>query len=131
MEGFWKASALVLITVILGLAVGKREKDISVLLTMAACCMVGALILSYLEPVLALLWEMESLAQFQGGILAVLLKAAGVAFVAELAGMICKDAGNDSLGKTIQMLGSVTMLSLSLPVFRTFLALIQEILGQL
>lgn len=130
MDGFWKASAAVLLTVVLVLALGKREKDISVLLTMAVCCMVTAVAMRYLEPVLDLLWEVEAMANVQDGMMEILMKAVGIGLVVEIAGMICSDAGNSSLGKTIQMLGTVVILSLSIPLFRGFLTLIQEILGQ-
>ena len=130
MDEFWKASAAVLLTVVLILALGKREKDISVLLTMAVCCMVTAVAMSYLEPVLDLLWEVEAMANVQDGMMEILMKAVGIGLVVEIAGMICSDAGNSSLGKTIQMLGTVVILSLSIPLFRGFLTLIQEILGQ-
>lgn len=130
MDEFWKASAAVLLTVVLVLALGKREKDISVLLTMAVCCMVTAVAMSYLEPVLDLLWEVEAMANVQDGMMEILMKTVGIGLVVEIAGMICTDAGNSSLGKTIQMLGTVVILSLSIPLFRGFLTLIQEILGQ-
>ena len=131
MADFWKAAALGLLTVLLGLAMGKREPDIHALLGMAACCIVGIFAMSYLEPVLDLLWELEDLGQMQGGMLEILLKAVGIALVAEIAGMICADAGNGSLGKTLQMLGSAVIMYLSVPVFRAFITMIQEILGEL
>lgn len=124
-------AAAILVTVVLGLAVGKQEKDITVLLTMAACCMAGVAAVNYLEPVLDLLWELESLGQLQGGMLGILLKAVGITLVAEIAGMICTDAGNGSLAKTLQMLGSAVILYLSIPIFQAFLTLIREILGEL
>lgn len=131
MAAFWKVAAAILVTVVLGLAVGKQEKDITVLLTMAACCMAGVAAVNYLEPVLDLLWELESLGQLQGGMLGILLKAVGITLVAEIAGMICTDAGNGSLAKTLQMLGSAVILYLSIPIFQAFLTLIREILGEL
>ncbi len=122
---------MILIAVVLGLAVGKREKDISVLLTMAACCMTAMIAVSYLEPVLDFLWELESVGNIQKGFLGILLKAVGIALIAEVAGMICSDAGNGSLGKTLQMLGSVVILYLSIPIYNALLTLIREILGEL
>lgn len=131
MAEFWKAAAAVLLAVILGLAIGKQEKDLSVLLTMAVCCMVAMIAVSYLEPVLDLMWELESIGSLQGGMLGILLKTVGIALVAELAGMICNDAGNASLGKTLQMLGSALILYLSVPIFNALLTLIRDILGEL
>lgn len=131
MDTFWKAAAAVLLAVVLVPAVAKTEKDISVLLTMAVCCLVAAAALSYLEPVLDLLWELKALGDLSGEMLEILMKAVGIGLVAEIAGMICADAGNGSLGKTLQILASTAILYLSIPLFQAFLTLVQEILGQL
>ena len=121
---------LVLLTVILSNAIGKQEKDIAVLLSMIACCIAAGTVISYIEPVLDFLRELEALGQLQEGFLGILLKAAGIALVTELTGMICSDAGNGSLGKTLHMLGSAVIMYLSIPIFRSLLTLIREILGQ-
>lgn len=131
MDTFWKAVAGALLAVILGLAMGKQEKDVSALLSIAVCCMVAVIAVNFLEPVFDLLRELESVGDLQDGMLGILLKAAGIALVAELAGMICNDAGNGSLGKALQMLGSAVVLYLSIPVFNALLTLIRDILGEL
>lgn len=127
---FWKAAAAALITVVLGLALGKQEKDISAILTMAVCSMVTVAAFTYLEPVLDFLRELEAIGDLQADFLGILLKALGIGLVAEIAGMVCMDAGNGSLGKTVQMLGGAVILYLSLPVFRALLELIRQILGE-
>lgn len=131
MDLFWKTTAATLIAVIMGLAVGKQEKDLSILLTMTVCCMGAAAAVTFLGPVRDLLWELEAMAQLKDGILGVLLKCTGIALVAELAGLICSDAGNGSLGKMLQILGSAVILYLSIPVITTLLTLVREILGDL
>ena len=120
----------VLLAVVLGLSLGK-QKDIGVLLTMAVCCMVAMIAISYLEPVLDFLRELETLGDLQGDMLGILLKAVGIGLVSEIAGLVCTDAGNGSLGKTLQMLGSAVILYLSLPIFTAMLELIREILREL
>ena len=116
MSLFWKAAAAVLLAVVLGPSLGK-QKDIGVLLTMAVCCMVAMIAISYLEPVLDFLRELETLGDLQGDMLGILLKAVGIGLVSEIAGLVCTDAGNGSLGKTLQLLGSAVILYLSLPIF--------------
>lgn len=130
MELFWKCVAGVLIAAILGPVLGQQEKGISVMLSVAVCAMGAVILLSYLEPVLDLLRQLESLGELGGEMLTILLKAMGIALVAELAGLICTDAGSGALGKTIQMLASAVILWLSIPVFQAFLALIRQILGE-
>lgn len=131
MAVFWKAIAAVLIAVTLGLALKQQEKDISLLLSLAVCCMAGVVALRFLEPMLDLLWELEAMGSMESGVLGVLMKAVGIALVTEISGTICADAGNSSLGKTVQILGSAAVLFLSVPIIRSFLELIQEILGKL
>lgn len=63
--------------------------------------------------------------------LGILLKAVGIGLVSEIAGLVCTDAGNGSLGKALQMLGSAVILYLSLPIFTAILELIREILREL
>ncbi len=129
MDGFWKAAAGILLTVILALSLGKQ--DISMLLTMAASCMVAVVAISYLEPVMDLIRELESLGEMPGEILDVLLKAVGAALVSEVVSKICSDAGNSSLGKSMQLLGSAVILYLSIPMIKMLLNLIRDILGEL
>lgn len=131
MEAFWKAAAAVLLAVILGLVLDRQEKDISVLLTIAVCVMVGAIGAAHLEPVLALLRELEEAGGLQEEFLGILLKAVGVGVTGELIACICADAGKASLGKALQLLSSAVILSMAVPVFYTLLAMVRQILGGL
>ena len=130
MELFWKTAAAVLLALVLVPALEKTEKDFSVLLTMAVCAMAAMAAISYLKPVLDLLWQLRDLGDLAGQTLEILLKAVGIGVVAEIAGMSCRDAGNGSMGKTMQILASAVILYLSIPLLKGFLSLIQEILGQ-
>lgn len=131
MSLFWKAAAAVLIAVVLILMLGKQAPDMGLMISIAASTMVAILAMTYLEPVLEFLQELEVLSRIQGDMLGVLLKAVGIGLVVEITGTICADAGNASLGKTLQLLGSAVILCLSVPVFRSMLDLVQMILGEL
>lgn len=131
MEDFGKGTAAVLLAVILALVLDKQQKDISALLTMAVCAITGAMVISNLEPVVDFLYDLEAAGDIQSSFLGILLKAAGIGLTAELVGQICADAGKASVGKALQLLGSAAILSLSLPVFRAMLGMIQQILGGL
>ena len=130
MAVFWKAAVAALIAVILSLALGKQEKDIGAILSMAVCCMVMVSALVYLEPVLDFLRELEEIGDLQGDFLGILMKALGIGLVAEIAATVCADVGNASLGKTLHTLGAAVILYLSLPVFRAMLDLLRRILEE-
>ena len=126
---FWKAAGGILIGLLLGLSIHKQ--DFALLLSVTVCAMVTGIVLMYLEPVLEFLRELEQWGSLRNDVLGVLLKALGIALTAELAGSVCSDAGNSALAKSIQLLGNMTILYVSLPVFRVMLQLIRQILGEI
>lgn len=128
MEAFWKAAAVIILTVILSVTIGKAEKDISAVLTVAACCIIMMVVLQYLEEVIAFLWRLGNSAGDQNSFIGTLLKISGVALTTELTGLISSDAGNSSLAKAMEILGNAAILFLSLPLFEAFLTIIQEIM---
>lgn len=129
MEVFWKATAILLLTVVLGAAIEKTEKDIAVVLTVAACCGILLASISYLSEVVAFLWRLGSSFAEQNPFLEILLKISGVSLVTELTGLISTDAGSGALGKAMQFLGNAVILFLSIPLLEAFLSLVQEIMG--
>ena len=126
---FWKAAGGILIALLLGLSIHKQ--DFALLLSVTVCAMVTGIVLMYLEPVLEFLRELEQWGSLRNDVLGVLLKALGIALTAELAGSVCSDAGNSALAKSMQLLGNMTILYVSLPVFRVMLQLIRQILGEI
>ena len=118
--------ALVLI-----LAVGKQEKDIALVLGITVCCMTGLVALGLLRPVVELMYRLMEMGDLQEYGLGILLKAVGIGLVSELVASLCADGGNTSLGRQVQLLGSVVILSLSLPLLETLLELIGDLLGEL
>lgn len=129
MDAFWKTVAVIIMTVILGISIGKFEKDIFIVLTVVACCIVSAVALQYLSEVIAFLWKLGNNSEFQNPFIGILLRISGVALVTELTGAISSDAGNNSLTKAMQILGNTVILFLSLPLFEAFVSTIEEIMG--
>ena len=103
MDDFWKTTALVLLTVILGLSLDKTERDISAVMGIVALCVAACAAVTILSPVLDYLVELQRLFQLPDSLVSILMKAVGIALVAELSATICADAGNASLGKMLQI----------------------------
>ena len=131
MELFLQVLAGVLLTVVLGIALGKQNKDMSMVLTLAVCCMVLAAAISYLRPVIEFVQQLEVLGGLGSEMLQIMLKAVGIGLISQIAVLICGDSGNAALGKTIQILASAVVLWISLPLMRALLEMIQTILGDL
>ena len=131
MDDFWKTTALVLLTVILSLSLDKTERDISAVMGIVALCIAACAAVTILNPVLNYLVELQRLFHLPDDLISILLKAVGIALVAELSASICADAGNASLGKMLQILGGAAVLTLSVPMFSTLMTIIKEMIGGL
>lgn len=131
MDDFWKTTALVLLTVILSLSLDKTERDISAVMGIVALCIAACAAVTILNPVLNYLVELQRLFHLPDDLISILMKAVGIALVAELSATICADAGNASLGKMLQILGGAAVLTLSVPMFRTLMTIIKEMIGGL
>lgn len=128
METFFKATAAVLVTVVLALSVGSQNKSFSSLLVMGVCAMVLLVCVSFLKPVVDFLNELESVGQLQGEYVKILLKATLICMLTEIAALLCSDGGSSSLAQSLKILSSCVILWISMPVFRGLLELVQRIL---
>ena len=131
MSPFLQVIGGVLIAVVMGLTLSKLNKDISVLLGIGVCCMVMVVMTTYLEPVIDLVKQLQQAGNLDGSMLKIMIKAAGIGIVSEIAGLICTDSGNAALGKAVQILSAAVVLWLSIPMFQSMLELVQRMLGDI
>lgn len=131
MDLFFRAAAGVLIITVLSLSFSGKGQEFTIALTIVGCCVVTGLCIGFLEPVLDLICQIQALGKLNSEMLQILFKVVGIGLVSEIAGMVCRDGGNSSLGKALQMMGTAVILWLSIPVFQALLELVQEILGDL
>lgn len=128
MIDFWKMAAIAILTVIFSTTISKTEKDISLVLSIAASSLVLLTAMRYLSELIDFLWQMNNNAVWKNPFVEPLLKISGVALMTELTSLISSDAGHSSLGKAMQILGNTVILVLTIPVFESFFAVVQELL---
>ena len=126
MDVFFKASVLVLLVLILYLVMVKTDKDFAYILSLGACCIVLFCAFSFLKPVIECFRNMQTIAELDSNVLSIVIKTVGIGIIAEVVSAFCADAGNASLSKTIQILATAVILSLSTPLFESMLSLIED-----
>ena len=131
MDGYLKACGAVFLAIILIANLSGHRKDMAMLLALAVCVMVALVAVQHLQPVLEFLDELMEIGSLDGEMIGILVKIAGIGILSEIAVPVCADAGNASVGKSLQYLAVMVMLCLSIPLFRSLIRILQEILGQL
>lgn len=131
MEGYFQAAAGILLTVVVCSLLSQQGKQISALLGISVCAMVLIMGLQYLQPVLAFAESLQTLGGLDGGMISVLLKAVGISLIGEIAVLVCNDSGNQSMGKALQILTSMVLLWISLPLYQALMDLLSRILEEI
>lgn len=131
MDWFLQAAAAVMVAVVMWLVLSKQSKEYALILSIGVCCLVLLVMFRFLEPVLDLLSQLQTLGNLQPEWLSTMLKAVGIGLVVEIGMLICTDAGNAALGKTLQILGTIAVLWLSIPLMNSLIQLLEQILGEI
>ena len=82
-----------------------------------------------LEEAVAFLEELGRRSGMPEGLLIPLYKVAGIALVVKVGGGLCADAGESALAAVVETAGSVCALAAALPLLRTVLELLMELMA--
>ena len=130
MEYLLKSVAVSTLSVIVGLLISKQAKEIQILLSLCICIAISVIIVQFVQPIIGFLQKLKELGDLNTDVLAILLKAVGIALLTEISSLFCSDGGSGSIGKMLQILGTVIIVWLSIPIFETVIELIQKLLGE-
>ena len=131
MSVYLKVTAGVLAALIVVLYINKYSKDISAIITLAVCAMVLLSAMTFLKPVIDFIKKLQTIANIDSELLPVVLKVVGIAVISEFCTFVCKDAGNESMGKALQLLSASAAIWIAIPVFEKLLSLLDGILSGL
>ena len=130
MDTVLRTIAGVMLALILGITLSKQGKDMTVVLTVAVCCMVVTVAISFLDPVVDFFSLLRSVGDLDSDIMGIILKCTGISLIAEIAGLICSDSGFGAMGKAIKILAVAAVLWMSLPLMTSLVEMLQSVMGE-
>ena len=131
MDLYLKITAGILIASILCLAVPSHIKELSLMLTLFVCA--GALIagVEFFKPVITFAQKLISIGNLNQEYLQILCKIIGIGLISQICGLVCSDTGNQSMAKALQIITTVVILCICVPLLEELLSLIVSILGEI
>jgi stage III sporulation protein AD len=127
---FLKVTAGILIASTLSLVLVRQDSAIALLLTICVCCMVLVAAGSYLRPIIEFIHRLVQIGNINSEWVQILLKVVGIGLISQIVTLICSDAGNQSLGKALQIVAAAVILCVCIPVMEQMLTVIETILGE-
>lgn len=124
-----QAAGLCVAGAVLALVVRRGSPEIALLLVMGITVLVSLRMLETLRQLLDFLTELGERSGVPSELFVPLYKTAGIALVVRVGGALCRDAGEQALGTMVEMAGTVCALAAALPLLRTVMELLMEMMG--
>ncbi len=129
MLDFLKIAGIALTAALLGSVLDKREHALAMALGLLACAMALFGAIKGFQPAARFLEELSALSGIGGAYLEPLVKTAGIGIVTQIACAVCADCGQNALAKIAELCGTVAALCATLPLLRSVLDLIGQMVG--
>ena len=123
-----KVISIAFIGVILHNLLKGAKSELSVFVLIASGVIILGMILRATSGVLVDFQSIIDISGVDGGLFSGVLKVIGVAYVAEYASGLCRDAGAESLSGKILLAGKVCIFSLSLPLVKALVDMLVSVI---
>ena len=128
MEEIIKIVGIGLIALILIIIVKQYRPEFALYISLIAGVLILYLALDNLTNVINLLKQICDKSGINSKFLGILIKMTGIAFLAEFAISICKDAGETSIANKVEIGSKAIIISMSIPIIYNLLEVILKIL---
>ena len=118
-----------IIAVLFSAILKKNNRELALLLSLAACVLIALLLLSLAQPILEFLSKLRGLSGLEDGTMTPLLKTLGVGILTQICATICADAGENALAGLIEVCGSILALYVSLPLLEAVIEMVETMSG--
>ena len=118
-----------IIAIVLATQFKSSKSEYGTYISLTACIIILFLGMSKLEAIINGINKIQSYIQINPTYLSILLKIVGITYIAEFASSLCKDAGHGAISSQIELVGKLTILSISMPILLALLDLINDFLA--
>ena len=123
-----KIAGIGLIALILIIIIKQYRPEFAVYISLCAGAIILTLVMSKMSGIIGILTELSNKVSNNNGLLTILMKITGIAFITEFAVSICKDSGESAIASKIDLGGKVVVISMSIPIISTLLETIIKVL---
>ncbi|ADY56210.1 stage III sporulation protein AD [Syntrophobotulus glycolicus DSM 8271] len=125
---FTQLVGLALIVAILGTVIKQFRPEIAIQMSILAGILIFLFIMNKIELVAALMEKLAEQANVSSYYLFIVFKIVGIAYLAEFAGQICRDAGEASIATKVEIAAKVTVVIMAIPIIMAIIESISQLL---
>jgi stage III sporulation protein AD len=113
----------------LAVVLRQHRPEFALLLSLAAGIFILLRLIGFLTPVVDELRGLLSSSALPGEYMTILVKALGICFLTQIAADACKDAGETAIAAKVELAGKISVLAVSLPLFREVMVVVGRLIG--
>lgn len=121
---------VVLCAALLAVLLRSQRPELALCLGLGAGALVTVRLAQQMVPLVSAVRSMMETGGVSGLYLSVVLKAAGIALVTQMAADTCRDAGETALAAKAELVGRVLLLVLAVPLFEQILSLVTALIRE-
>ncbi len=102
--------------------------ELAIQVSLAATVIILAAVLPYLRVVADMLKDIIAQAGVESRYIGIVLKIIGIAYIAQFASELCRDAGEGAIASKIEVAGKIIIMTMSMPIVYSLLEVVNEII---
>ncbi len=102
--------------------------ELAIQVSLIATIIILAAVLPYLKVVADMLRDIIAQADIESKYIGIVLKIVGIAYIAQFASELCRDAGEGAIASKIEIAGKIIIMTMSMPIIYSLLEVVNEII---
>ena len=123
-----KIIGIALIALIIIILLKQYRPEFAIYISLLTGVLILLLVIEQLSQIISLLQSLATKASINSTFLGLLIKITGIAFLAEFAVSVCKDAGEGAIASKIEIGSKIIIIAMSIPIISSLLEIILKIL---
>lgn len=124
-----KAAIIGIVAVMIAIQFKGGKSEYGLYIGAAACIIITALGLTRLEIILDTINRIQGYLSVNKTYFSILFRIIGITYISEFASSLCKDAGHTAIAGQIELVGKLSILTVSMPILLALLDTINEFLA--
>ena len=123
-----KIIGIALIALIIIILLKQYRPEFAIYISLLTGVLILLLVMDQLSQIISLLQSLATKTSINSTFLGLLVKITGIAFLAEFAVSVCKDAGEGAIASKIEIGSKIIIIAMSIPIISSLLEIILKIL---
>ena len=125
----FKIAGLGIAAVAIAVFVKNWKPELAMQISLSAAIVILITVLPYLKTAINMLKDISEQTGLDNSQIGLVLKVVGIAYIAQFASELCRDAGENAVATKIELAGKIIIMTLSMPVIYRLMGIVNDIIS--